>query len=80
MPPSDEIEVEEEEEENEEEVVESMPINWLAATQHVILLPLISTHFPFVHRTVRMCLECISCCEQSIIYVWSIMKGEENKH
>lgn len=35
MPPSDEIEVEEEEEENEEEVVESMPINWLAATQHV---------------------------------------------
>lgn len=35
MPPSDEMEVEEEEEENEEEVVESMPINWLAATQHV---------------------------------------------
>lgn len=31
VPPSDEIEVEE----NEEEVVESMPINWLAATQHV---------------------------------------------
>ena len=35
VPPSEEMEVEEEEEENEEEVVESMPINWLAATQHV---------------------------------------------
>ena len=35
IPPSEEMEVEEEEEENEEEVVESMPINWLAATQHV---------------------------------------------
>ena len=35
VPPSDEIEVEE----TEEEVVESMPINWLAATQHMILLP-----------------------------------------
>ena len=50
VPPSEEMEVEE----NEEEAVENMPINWLAATQHMILLPLISSHFPVVHRTVRM--------------------------
>lgn len=33
VPPSEEMEIEEDE--NEEEVVENMPINWLAATQHV---------------------------------------------